>query len=564
MSFTRVACVALWASFLGVVCASSAVDAVSSGESVVGAWGEDAPLAPPESRPLLPTVSAGHMNLSRLREAAGTVFDGLLARATVRDRGQGALVTDCTFQIVESLKNSEAGGEFAVTTLGGELPDGSSMSTSESLRLTIGRRYLVFLRPSAETLALPFLRVLQLGGDGKAVADESGRVLLDLQADGTMRLGGLPQYEYLFYGTPPRPPESVRVPEPNMSPGMALLRHPRSSTRDRALPWATVVAFLRTGEVQTPDTELEGPVPVRGSGAPSAFAADSSRWHYCGYMTQPLNFYGYFTGAYEADWNVFRNCGHCWNTLVSANPSGPYSANDWLLGYYVDGNGNPILNHLPSSDNSQCEAGVLTSTQMAQRGYDTWESLGNPNGIAYCWRVGGECTPIDEADILINPAITGYEAAEYPAMTKGFGGALSLCEVNDSYSIMFTGLATQHAPNYASRWYSKMDDCAGVRAFLTVMNEDEEQTVWVLANWADMAVYAQTYNDATSPGELVMATPSADTVAPGDPLTIENFHVENRGNLPAEDVAVGIYLSTNSTITTSDRQIGLITPATKH
>ena len=244
-----------------------------------------------------------------------------------------------------------------------------------------------------------------------------------------------------------------------------------------------------------------------------------------------------------------------WNVLVEDNPSGPFANNDWLLGFKVR-NGNPIRNHLPTPNNGDYEMGVLTSTQMENRGYDSWEDL-EANGVTYRWtrtRDGLQGLVV-ECDVFVNPAIADDPEQHRKTLTHEFGHALALSHDTFHFNLMYPGTFRQ-PPNYSSIWYTRMFDLHRERFLLQEINRVLRTNVWTLEQWADMAVWSQTHANSGRHGTLLMTEVTPTRVRAGDQIRLNHIQVENRGNQPALDVRLKIYLSTNATISTQDREIG--------
>lgn len=266
-------------------------------------------------------------------------------------------------------------------------------------------------------------------------------------------------------------------------------------------------------------------------------------------VPEPQYYYHYLPNDDQWDW--LGDCAVAWDTLVGDN-TGNYDDNDYLFGYYVDSYDQPILDHLPSSENGYFEMAVLDSTQLETQGYATWEEKPG-NGITYYWWNSSQ--EIIEADVFVNADIASNEDQFYRTLTHEFGHALGLPHDERYLNIMYAGTWRQ-PPNHASSWYTRMMDMKYMRDSLETVNNDYGETVWVFEQWPDVAVWSQTHEDSGTNGDLIMTDVSPRAVAAGDDITFEHLHVENRGNLTALDVRVTFYLSTNDNITDQDYPIG--------
>ena len=82
---------------------------------------------------------------------------------------------------------------------------------------------------------------------------------------------------------------------------------------------------------------------------------------------------------------------------------------------------------------------------------------------------------------------------------------------------------------------------------------------WDIAQFTDMATWSQAHDNPGTAGNLVMTRLSSETVNRGDTVTVQFVHLENRGNVAAQNVRLTFYLSTNETISSSDHEIGSFT-----
>ncbi|MEN1727715.1 MAG: CARDB domain-containing protein, partial [Pseudomonadota bacterium] len=288
---------------------------------------------------------------------------------------------------------------------------------------------------------------------------------------------------------------------------------------------------------------VEDPAPLLRDG----------RWQWCGRINGPHNYYNWVPN--DNHWTLRGQSGGNWNTLVDDNPSGA----SWLIGTFTS-NGEPIRNRQPDANDGDNNMGVVSSQQLQDGGYGgTWNSFG-ANGLNFTWYSGSTCTRITEVDTFVNPAIANDNAQHLKSLTHEFGHALGQStngaggHEDEMFAIMFAG-TFQQPPNYSSVWYGRMDDMAGVRDFLNTSNSNYPGT-FVQETWVDMATWSQTHNNWGSAGSLIMTDANTYSGRRGDSFTIRGLQVENRGNLPATNVNLRFYLSSNTTITGSDYLAG--------
>lgn len=97
---------------------------------------------------------------------------------------------------------------------------------------------------------------------------------------------------------------------------------------------------------------------------------------------------------------------------------------------------------------------------------------------------------------------------------------------------------------------------------LNWVNANVQAGTWDVARFTDMATWSQAHDNPGTAGNLVMTRLSTEAASRGDTVTIRFVHVENRGNLPAQNVRLKFYLSTNEVISSNDHEIGSFTWAT--
>ena len=498
-------------------------------------------------------------------EASDLVADVTLAQG-VRHTPEGLRVlrTSYVFRINELVRGDSSDEYLTINDTGGEYPDGSSVSTENSFRLTPGGRYMVFADRVGEDLWLR--QVLQVHGDGDVVADASGRVLVESR-EGPPIAQPAPTYEALRYvRAAARPVEPMAGPPDEASVPLPAPPEASAATRQRPLSLQTVVQYLRAGNGQPsrsedvqPEEGLEDPPaaplarqPPETAEGPSqergiASEGPSSRAVLLGSHVTAFQSHFHFMPD-DNNWAWSSHCRGSWNTLVNNNLG--------LFAYKITtSDGQPIRNRLPVANNNQNNVGVLSNTQMTAGGYDTWDVL-SANGVCYTWVDGNN--RVRETDILINPAIAANEAQFRKSLTHEYGHALTLNHETARMALLYPGTFRQ-PPNYASLWYSRRDDHQGVRSMLQWVNANIGAGTWDIAQFADLATWSQAHDNPGTAGNLVMTRISTETVSRGDIVTLNFVHVENRGNVAAQNVRLKFYLSTNEVISASDHELASFT-----
>jgi len=484
--------------------------------------------------------------------------------------GLRVLRTSYVFRVNELVRGSTAGEYVTINDTGGVYPDGSSVSTENSFRLNPGERYMVFADRVGEDLWLR--QVLQIHGDGDVVADASGRVLVESR-EGLPIAQATPTYEPLRYvRTAARPVEPMEGPPDEVSVPLPARSEAAAVARQGALSLQAVVQYLRARNrepsppegVQPPVDEEDDPHAAAPSARqPPANIEASSQESTRGVASEgPARavLLGSHVTAFQShfhfmpdddNWAWTSHCRGSWNVLVN-NSLG-------LFAYKITtSDGQPIRNRLPMADNNQNNVGVLSNTQMTDGGYDTWDVL-SANGVCYTWVDSNN--RVRETDILINPAIAANEAQFRKSLTHEFGHALTLNHETARMALLYPGTFRQ-PPNYSSLWYSRRDDHQGVRSMLQWVNANISAGTWDVAQFTDMATWSQAHDNPGTAGNLVMTRISTQTLSRGDTATLDFVHVENRGNVAAQNVRLKFYLSTNDVISANDHEIASFTWST--
>ena len=119
----------------------------------------------------------------------------------ISGRQGGVLRTRYEFAVESYLKGERPGDRISISNLGGRSEEtGKTMSTPFSFEFTVGDRYLVFLRPGFEELALPIIHAFSVEEGGDVLVDPSGRRLMGVSQAGQMVLASEAEYGVLNYG----------------------------------------------------------------------------------------------------------------------------------------------------------------------------------------------------------------------------------------------------------------------------------------------------------------------------------------------------------------------------
>ncbi|HEY2221359.1 hypothetical protein [Actinomycetospora sp.] len=479
---------------------------------------------------------------------------------TYTPAGLGVLRTSYVFQVDRVVRGREGDAHVTVNDTGGAYADGSTVSTENSFRLSPGHRYLIFAdRVDGE---LWLRHVLQVREGGAVVADASGRALTGFH-EGVATVEPEATYEAARYirqvTTSPAPmergPDEASVPQAEVRPPAAA-----ESGRVAALSLDAVIESVREAQGATTSSGNPGPTRAAPSESPPATPPapniEGRSQETPGAGTAEGILSGNYVTAFQShfhympdndNWAWTSHCRSSWNALVGNNLG--------LFAYKVRTSDNqPIRDRLPVANNGQNNVGVLTSAQMTTAGFDTWETLG-ANGVCYTWTGGNRIT---ETDILINPAIAGNEAQFRKSLTHELGHALTLQHEQRRMALLYPG-TYQQPPNYGSLWYSRQDDHNAVRSMLAWVNANVAAGTWAVTQFTDMATWSQAHSNPGTTGNLVMTRIASETIQRGSSVAIQFVHVENRGNVPAQNVRLSFYLSTNDVISATDREIGTFT-----
>jgi len=522
---------------------------------------EDVPAAKP--------VAGEEAGIPGQVRSADLVADVSLAQGVTYTPGElKVLRTGYVFRVNDVVQGEVQGQYITVNDTGGAYPDGSTVSTERSFRLVPGGRYLVFAFRVGGDLWLR--QVLQVHDEGAVVADASGKVLVGFQ-EGVPLAEAEPSFEPLRYVRPVArpatpmegPPDEASEPLPDhQGPAVAVTEghapiglgavvdYLRAARRQASAPPDVVPGSGGDGSSRaagSPVREPPGNIEGRSQeSAPGSTTAGTTEAVLSGNYVTAFQSHFHFMPN-DDNWSWASHCRGSWNALVD-NRLG-------LFSYKITtSDGQPIRNRLPVANNGQHNIGVLSNAQMTAGGYDTWDVL-SANGVCYTWTSSNRVT---ETDILINPAIAGDEAQFRKTLTHEYGHALTLGHESARLALMYPGTFRQ-PPNLTSLWYSRRDDHHGVRSMLDWVNANVGGGSWAVARFSDMATWSQAHASPGTTGNLVMTRLVPETIARGSTAAVQFFHMENRGNLPAQNVRVRFFLSTNDIISAIDHEVASFT-----
>jgi hypothetical protein len=483
---------------------------------------------------------------TEMTDLAEQAFDGVLISAEVyTPAGMRVPATRYTFKVTEWIKGAAATQTVTLSSLGTMNANGDGVYTCQSVKLTPGNRYMVFTKPDGSQTNLPFMRVFQVHNNGALVADEQGHVFVGI--DGTTPMFRATQsVNSLLYSTTKKTDGAVVAGPIDLNEANEVFQDAEAAIASQgAQPVGQLLSLIR-------EAAAENPTPAKGvqfalagdEPAPTGPTSYGNRWLGTGYHNSSIAQYLYFPDADNFNW--WAAAGNDWNELVTTNATG----SDWLIGYFP-GAGTSVA---PTAGDNKNNCGIPSSAQMTAGGYGSWAANGNPNGICFNWAVGNRIT---EVDAFVNPTNGNDELQFRKSLVHELGHGLRLGHEDRYVAIMVSG-TWRMPPNYVlSSYYTRGDDYRGVRDMLNDANAISAGT-WVGTTFGDIATFSQCHpNWGTSGDVQPMMTGLSDySVTQGSNVTVNNMFVENRGNQVVTDFAIRWYLSTNTTITSADYEVG--------
>gem|GEM_PF-1761327 len=483
---------------------------------------------------------------TEMADVAEKAFDGVLVSAEVyMPQGMKIPATRYTFQVTEWIKGTAATQTVTLSSVGTMDASGTGVYTCQSVKLTPGNRYVVFTKPDGSATNLPFMRVFQVHNNGSLVADEQGHVFVGIEGT-TPRFRATQPVNSLLYSTSKKSAAVEQGGPINLEMVDEVLQDAEAAVAAQgAQPVSSMLSLFREAAAENP-TPAKGVQFALSGDEPSPTGPTSYGGRYVGtaYHNAAINQYLYIPDDDNYNWWA-ASCND-WNSLAATNASG----DDWLYGWF---SGAGRANN-PDANDGRNNCGVPGDAQMTGGGYGSWAANGSPNGICFNWTSGSR---IVETDSFVNPTNQNDELQFRKSMVHELGHGLRLGHEDRYVAIMVSG-TWRMPPNYVlGSYYSRGDDLRGVRDMINDANAISAGT-FLREDWGDMATFSQCHPDWGTSGDVQnqMTGLSDYSLVQGQNVTVNNMFVENRGNQAVDDFYIRWYLSTNTTISTADYEVG--------
>ncbi|HJU37985.1 MAG TPA: hypothetical protein VJ724_00325, partial [Tahibacter sp.] len=446
-----------------------------------------------------------------------------LVGATARRNARGNLiVTDFRFRIVQTIEGMP--DRDVVLTQGGGTLDGETHHVSDSAELSVGQRYLVFVRPGRDEVFSPFVGGAQ--GAFLMVGDSGAR---SLGADGALRDRGalLEEIEHLVAArgaAPPRAPVRHTMP-PGTYPAKVYL------------PLALTPAVA--GATRTPEAESAAAItPERGAAEddapPQALAVAGTQqiaspdWHYAHLIAPPATINAF---PHDWEWHPYEeNQLAYWNT---------YGGNVYLV--YQD----PDTSWAWGNDRFDLAGWPDDADMMAQFGV-TWPA----DYIGWTFSRWHADNIIVESDTALNPSycwtLDDAYATDGTGACQGFRQTM-LHEVGHAW-----GLDHPWETQVVS-WDSVMNYSPGTYRYPQLYADDTSAVRSAFAGPAihDALLSLYTVSASSGVGAQAVYRPTQSytaNVRHGDDLATQmssQFKIENLGTDDIVSPPIDFYLSPN-------------------
>ena len=507
---------------------------------------EDAPRMMISKPPRVDYALASISDVIELADFSGVAFDGVVKSAEVFvPAGMKIPVTRYTFEVTEWIKGEVATREVTLNSVGTMDSTGTGVYTCQSVKLTPGNRYMVFTKPNSDSTNLPFMRVFQVHNNGALVADERGNVFVGINGTEPM-FRKAQNVNSLMYSDAPKSAGIAAGGPINLEQMQEVFEDADNAVASQgAKPVSELLAVLRLAAAERATPAMGATFALSGT-APAASGPTTYGPRYVGtkWHTGSINQYLYIPD--DDNYNWWAASVNDWNSLAQPQASG----SDFLIGWF-SGAGRA---NLPTAGDSRNNCGVLTSAQMVTGGYGSWAANGDPNGICFNWTSGNV---IVEVDAFMNSINTNDELQFRKSMVHELGHGLRLGHEDRYVAVLVSG-TWRMPPNYVlGSYYSRGDDLRGVRDMIDDANADNAGT-FLRENWGDMATFSQSHPDWGTSGDVRFNMTGLNdyTLTQGQAFNVNNMFVENRGTTAVTGAEIKWYLSSNTTISTADYEVG--------
>jgi len=537
---------------------------------------------------LISTAEASHLRLSfkEVANSADLVFVGTVDRLETRFNSQGTfIITEVYFRDIVMVHGTHRSVQKDSTTIilehaGGCVGD-ICLGVSIAPAFEPERRYLLFVNDDGGTYANPLIGGPQ--GMFNVVKDvettqeyvlTAGNRIFHGDRDGRL-ISGTSRVSFIRNGSPVNDTASIAAetlsappPVPNHpadgSMPASALKTPNDTgapltleefihyTREVALNAPVGKPLLRREGIGTSITTWitgdeypameEQPIPDQSEIIPPG--KESSRplggtLGYCGYHTLPFVIKTVPTEWWSYD--TIEAARNTWNRFMAIYQKSPSD------GKFGHNNRNEVCGWVKEADLQRIYG-------VGWNGYIGWAH--------HWWRSGSPCGVLLESDIMFNPAyewtdneeaawgnddvvllrpIVMHEMAHTWGMQRGSAGNWGYYETYD-----YDQLTVVH-----SYYHDIIEDGRGIHVADAYCLRRNYQSRTNIKNTVDVGV--ESYYAGNG---LKNATANQSSYYPGDAISLRNITVENIGFLPASNVRIRVFLSTDRNITGDDYQVG--------
>ena len=480
-----------------------------------------------------------HPTVRSLSTNCQSIFVGKVLSSECEKNKQGSLLTRVTFEVLYSVTEPQSVGSLVdITQLGGEL-DGEQFRVSETTRFDVNATYLVFAEDPERTLIPATLggvhgcmRIVR-GSDGALYPVMLGyRPIVGVRSgkfEYTRRAISISNGVAVLDAT-----EEMRAPPVEMTEGCVAMSAVENTTA-HAMTLDEVLALVHSMRGEAPQQ-----LPKIGGLSGITSYSQGLTLCYCGFHNLHLVYEQVPTSWTSYDHNEWAMAR--WNNYIDMHR---YVADDGGWG----------------QNNNENEIAGWTSSASLVSEYGAAATWGASTlAVNASWSPAG-CGVILENEIHFNPAVSWrYSLAETlglggpflydPILMHEMGHSLGLeageCGTEtynfDRPSVMVGGSTT----NVEDGRGIHRRDAKAIRA--TYIDQVSRPAI------TDMGIETWWMN-----GSMQVSKVSPTSLHHGDTITLNDVFVENMSTSSVAGVRVRVYLSTNTTITESDKKLGSYT-----